>query len=63
MKPTAGDVQSHLLILSARGIILVQYDDRAFAVVQRLSSHENRKLFDIAQDVIRSRGPPRSARQ
>jgi hypothetical protein len=48
MKPTAGNVQSYLPILSALGIIKVQYEDRAFAMLQRLSSHENRKLFDIA---------------
>ena len=45
---------------------MVRYDlddERAFAVLQRLSSHENRKLFDIAQDVIHSRGLPRGAQQ
>jgi GAF domain-containing protein len=50
----------------ALGIIMVKYDlddERAFAVLQRLSSHENRKLFDIAQDVIHSRGLPRAAQQ
>jgi hypothetical protein len=63
MKPTAGNVQSYLPILSALGIIKVQYEDRAFAMLQRLSSHENRKLFDIAQDVVQSRGLPWGARQ
>ncbi|MQW77841.1 GAF domain-containing protein [Nocardioides sp. dk4132] len=45
----------------ALGIIMVKYDlqdDLAFAVLQRLSSHENRKLFDIAQDVVAARGLP-----
>ena len=51
-------------IAKALGIIMVQYDldnERAFAVLQRLSSHENRKLFDIAQNVLHSRGLPRGA--
>ena len=50
----------------ALGIIMVRYDlddERAFAVLQRLSSRENRKLFDIAQDVIHRRGLPGVAQQ
>jgi GAF domain-containing protein len=45
----------------ALGIIMVKYDlddDRAFTVLRRFSSHQNRKLYDIAQDVIRLRGLP-----
>ena len=34
-------------------------DERAFAVLQRVSSHGNRKLFDLAQEVIASRALPR----
>ena len=50
----------------ALGITMVRYDlddERAFAVLQPLSSPENHKLFDIAQDVIHSRGLPRGAQQ
>ena len=45
----------------ALGIIMVRYDlddQLAFAVLQRLSSHQNRKLFDIAHDVVEGRGLP-----
>jgi GAF domain-containing protein len=41
----------------ALGIIMVRYrldDDAAFSVLRRLSSHENRKLFDVAQEVVSS---------
>lgn len=43
----------------ALGMIMVRYDlddERAFAVLQRLSSHENRKLYEIAQEVVTGRG-------
>ena len=43
----------------ALGIIMVQYDvddETAFAVLRRLSSHGNRKLFDVAQEVVAGRG-------
>ena len=36
-------------------------DARAFVVLQRLSSHENRKLFHVAQAAAPSRGLPRRA--
>lgn len=39
----------------ALGMIMLQYDldeATAFSVLQRLSSHENRKLFDIAQEIV-----------
>lgn len=40
----------------ALGIIMARYgldDDKAMAVMRRLSSHQNRKLYDIAMDVVR----------
>lgn len=46
----------------ALGIVMVIYDvdeDRAFTVLQRLSSYENRKLFDVARDVVAARSLPR----
>ncbi|MFK5691173.1 GAF and ANTAR domain-containing protein [Ornithinimicrobium sp. LYQ92] len=42
----------------ALGIIMVQHDlddARAFAVLQRLSRHGNRKLYSIAEEVVRTR--------
>ncbi|MDX6319707.1 MAG: hypothetical protein QOD35_3107 [Nocardioidaceae bacterium] len=38
-------------------------DDLAFTVLQRLSANENRKLFDVAQDVVSSGSLPRSTPQ
>jgi GAF domain-containing protein len=56
-------VDRRTTIGKALGIIMVSYDmddDRAFEVLQRLSSTENRKLYDVAQDVVRDKGlPPR----
>jgi GAF domain-containing protein len=54
-------VDRRTTIGKALGVIMVTYDlddDRAFAVLQRLSSHENRKLYDVAQDVVRDRALP-----
>jgi GAF domain-containing protein len=50
-------VDRRTTIGKALGMIMVTYDlndDRAFTVLQRLSQHENRKLVDIAQDVVSS---------
>lgn len=50
----------------ALGIIMMTYgldDERAFTVLQRLSSYENRKLFDVAQDVVSERALPRRSKQ
>ena len=47
----------------ALGILMMKYhmdDTRAFAVLQRLSSHQNRKLYDIAQEIVASRDLPRA---
>jgi hypothetical protein len=46
------------------GIVMVKYDlddDRVFAVLQRLSSHENCKLYDLARDVVATKGLPASS--
>ncbi|WP_256841325.1 GAF and ANTAR domain-containing protein [Ornithinimicrobium cryptoxanthini] len=51
----------------ALGIVMVTYDlddAKAFDVLRRLSSHENRKLFDLAQDIINGRqAAPRPPQQ
>lgn len=57
-------VDRRTVIGKALGILMVTYDlddERAFAVLQRVSSHENRKLFDVAQEVITLRTLPRPA--
>lgn len=54
-------VDRRATIGKALGIIMATYDvdeERAFAVLQRLSSHGNRKLFDVAQDVVATRSLP-----
>jgi len=33
-------------------------EDRAMAVLRRLSSHENRKLYEVARDIIDHRNLP-----
>ena len=58
-------VDRRTVIGKALGITMVRYgldDDHALAVLQRLSSHQNRKLYDIALDVIEELGPPSSQR-
>lgn len=45
----------------ALGIVMIKYglsDDRAFDVLRRLSNHENRRLHEVAADVVRTRGLP-----
>jgi GAF domain-containing protein len=59
-------VDRRTTIGKALGIIMVTFDlndDLAFTVLQRLSSNENRKLFDVAQDVVSSGSLPRSTPQ
>jgi GAF domain-containing protein len=59
-------VDRRTTIGKALGIIMVTYDlndDRAFTVLQRLSSHENRKLFNVAEDVVSSRSLPANGRE
>jgi GAF domain-containing protein len=54
-------IDRRTVIGKALGILMVTYhlhDERAFAVLQRVSSHENRKLFDVAQEVVLTRGLP-----
>ena len=54
-------VDRRTVIGKALGIIMVKYDlddERAFTVLKRLSSHENRKLYAVAEDVVATRGLP-----
>jgi GAF domain-containing protein len=49
-------VDRRTTIGKALGIIMARYgldDDKAMSVLRRLSSHQNRKLYDIAVDVVR----------
>ena len=55
-------VDRRTTIGKALGMVMVKYDlddERAFTVLQRISSHENRKLFDVAQEIVQGRGLPR----
>jgi len=54
-------VDRRTTIGKALGILMAKYDlddDRAFDVLQRLSSHENRKLYDVSLGVVSLRGLP-----
>lgn len=56
-------VDRRTTIGKALGILMVRYeldDDGAMTVLRRVSSHENRKLYDIALEVIRDHGLPSS---
>jgi transcriptional regulator with GAF, ATPase, and Fis domain len=57
-------VQTRGLIGQAQGILMQRYDieaEQAFTVMRRYSSHLNRKLRDVASDVVRDRAVPRQA--
>ncbi len=57
-------VDARKLIGVAMGILMVRYDvdlDRAFEVLKRYSQHNNRKLRDVAVEVIETRSLPPSA--
>jgi GAF domain-containing protein len=57
-------VDRRTTIGKALGIVMARYevdDDQAMAVLRRLSSHRNRKLYDIALDVVRDHGLPEGA--
>lgn len=48
-------VDRRTTIGKALGVIMARYDlddDRAMAVLRRLSSHQNRKLYDVALEVV-----------
>lgn len=48
-------VDRRTTIGKALGVMMVRYgldDDQAMAVLRRLSSHQNRKLYDLAVDVV-----------
>jgi GAF domain-containing protein len=54
-------VDRRTTIGKAVGMIMERFDlsdDRAFDVLRRLSSHENRKLYDIAEQVVATRRIP-----
>lgn len=54
-------LDARTIIGQAIGIVMERYDldgDRAFEVLARLSSHANRKLRDVAEEVVRTRRLP-----
>jgi GAF domain-containing protein len=54
-------VESRTLIGQAQGVLMQRYQidaDQAFQVLRRYSSHNNRKLRSVAQDVLRDRQLP-----
>lgn len=56
----AAALENRTVIGQAQGILIVGSRltaDTAFAYLQRLSQHSNRKLRDIAAEVVRNRGP------
>jgi GAF domain-containing protein len=59
----ASALESRTVIGQATGIIMERYgldQSRAFDVMRRISSHDNRKLRDVAAQVVAERGlPPR----
>jgi GAF domain-containing protein len=55
-------VDARKLVGQAMGILMERYDldsDRAFEVLRRYSQHNNRKLRDVAQELIDTRRLPR----
>ena len=55
-------VDRRTTIGKALGIVMARYgldDEQAMSVLRRLSSHENRKLYDLAVEVVREGGLPR----
>ncbi|MFG1813668.1 GAF and ANTAR domain-containing protein [Kribbella sp. NPDC049174] len=55
-------VDARKLVDQAMGILMERYDldaDRAFEVLKRYSQHHNRKLHDVAQELIDTRHLPR----
>lgn len=54
-------LSSRDIVGQAMGIVMERYDltaPRAFSVLVRLSEHSNRRLFDLAQGIVRSRDIP-----
>lgn len=55
-------IDARKLIGQAMGILMMKFDiddDRAFAILKRYSQDNNRKLRDVAQEVVDTRGLPR----
>ena len=54
-------LDSRLVIGQASGLLMAWYDinaDRAFEYLRRRSMNENRKLIDIATQIVRNRRRP-----
>jgi len=71
MSEESGDVESHLRaalvhrtdIGIAMGLLMERFgvdQDAAFAMVRRMSQVENRKLYDVAAELVATRASPRS---
>ena len=51
-------IERRAVIGQATGILMERYDldsDAAFAVLRRLSSEQNRKLYDVAEELVANR--------
>jgi len=54
-------LHTRIIIGQAEGILMQQLDigvDQAFDYLRRVSSHTNRKLIDVAQEIVRTRQLP-----
>ena len=57
---------SRHVIGMAQGIVMERFgldEDRSFAFLSRLSSHQNRKLRDLAGDLVRTRTIPEAVQR
>lgn len=57
-------IQARTVIAQACGILMERYDlgpAAAFSVLARVSSESNRKVRDVAQDLVRTRHLPHSS--
>lgn len=56
-------MKNRTLIGQASGMLMLLLDidaDQAFGYLRRVSMHENRKITDIAEEIVRTRAIPRS---
>ncbi len=54
-------MKSRTVIGQATGMLMLLLDisdEQAFACLRRVSMHENRKLIDVAEEIVRDRGLP-----